>query len=126
MATTKRKRRSTKHKGNAAGMVEVRGRTSRPRDGAPRPGARKDPKQMTTQERRLARLETPPSWRSAVTKAGIAAVVFAVAVILLFQRPVASGIGLALFTFVLYVPLSYYTDMFVYRRHQRRKLQKAA
>ena len=30
MAQTKRKRRNTKHRGNAAGIVEQRGRTSRP------------------------------------------------------------------------------------------------
>ena len=124
MATTKRKRRTTKHKGNAIGMVEVRGRTSRPREGSARAGA-KDPKKMTPQERRMARLETPPNWRSAINKAAIAAVIFAVAVIVLFKRPVGAGIGLALFTFVLYVPLSYYTDMFVYKRHQRRKLKGA-
>jgi len=34
MAQTKRKRR-TKHRGNAAGMVEVRGRTSKSAAGAP-------------------------------------------------------------------------------------------
>lgn len=122
MATTKRKRRS-KHRGNAAGMVEVRGRTSKGSGGST---ARTDPRKLTAQERRLQRLETPPSWKSAFQKAALAALVFAVAIILLFQRPVVAGIALGLFTFVLYVPLSYYTDFFIYRRHQRRKLKAGA
>jgi hypothetical protein len=119
MATTKRKRRS-KHRGNAAGMVEVRGRTSKGGGGAT---TKASSAKLTPQERRLARLETPPNWKSAFQKAGLAAVVFALAVIVLFRRPIVAAVALGLFTFALYVPLSYYTDLFIYRRHQRRKLK---
>ncbi len=110
MAQTKKKRRSTKHRGNAAGMIETRGRTGRkPTAAEVKANARQN------------RLDRPPSWRSAVNKAAIAAVVFAVAVILLFNRPVGTSILLAGFTFLIYIPLSYYTDSFIYKRAQARK-----
>ncbi len=117
---TRRKRR-TKHRGNAAGMVEARGRTGRKLTDAERGPSGKGSVRMTSAERRDARLNTPPSWRSAIIKAGIAALLFAVAVTVLFGQPILGAIGLALFTFLLYVPLSYYTDRLVYRRHQKRK-----
>ncbi len=114
MATTKRKRRPTKHRGNAAGMVEARGRTGRkPTAEEQRAGS----KAMA----RASRLDRPPTWGGAVQKAAIAAVVFGVAVTLLFKRPVAGAALLALFTFVIYVPLSFYTDQFVHKRAQARK-----
>jgi len=117
MAQTKRKRRPTKHRGNAAGMIETRGRTGR----KPTEAERKASSKQDAAARRAERLDRPPSWRGAVTKAALAALVFAVAVTLLFQRPIISSIGLALFTFVIYVPLSYYTDAFIYKRAQARK-----
>jgi hypothetical protein len=55
MAQTKRKRR-TKHRGNAAGTVEVRGRTGRP----PTPEERKKQERA---KRARARVTKPPSWR---------------------------------------------------------------
>ncbi len=113
---TKRKRR-TKHRGNAAGMVETRGRTGRKLTDGERGGGSV---RMTAQQRRDLRLNTPPSWRSAIIKAGIAAALFAVAVTLFFGQPILGALGLAIFTFLLYVPLSYYTDRLVFRRHQKR------
>ena len=93
---TKRKRR-TKHRGNAAGMVETRGRTGRKLTSGERGGGSV---KMTAQQRRDLRLNTPPSWRSAIIKAGIAALLFAVAVTLLFGQPILGAIGLAIFTFI--------------------------
>jgi hypothetical protein len=116
---TKRKRR-TKHRGNAAGMVEARGRTGRKLSDGERGSVRSTAK-LTPQQRRELRLSTPPSWRGAITKAGIAALLFAVAVTLLFGQPILGALGLAIFTFLLYVPLSYYTDRLVYRRHLKRR-----
>ena len=61
MAQTKRKRRS-KHRGNAAGTIETRGRTGRP----PSADERKKQTRATARERRL---NTPPTWKSSLTKA---------------------------------------------------------
>ena len=69
MAQT-RKRRQTKHRGNAAGMVESRGRTGR----RPEPGERKklDAK-AEARLRREQRLNSPPTWRGSLNRAAIAA-----------------------------------------------------
>ena len=58
MAQTKRKRR-TKHRGNAAGAIEARGRTGR----APTPEERK--KATGRQQGGRQRVMKPPSWQGA-------------------------------------------------------------
>ncbi len=117
MAQPTKRKRKTKHRGNAAGMIESRGRTGR----KPTEGERKRDVKADAAARRADRMNRPPTWRSAATKAGIAAVVFAVAVTLLFGRPLSAAVVLAVFTFVIYVPLSYFTDAFLFKRHQARK-----
>ena len=62
MAQTKRKRR-TKHRGTAAGTIEARGRTGRP----PSPEEKKKQSRMDARERRL---NTPPTWKSSLMRAG--------------------------------------------------------
>jgi hypothetical protein len=116
MPPTKRKRR-TKHRGNAAGMVEARGRTGR----APTPDERK--KTAGRQQGGRQRVVKPPSWNGALTKALImAALLFLLTRVGIFGRhvPVSQSIFLALFAVVLYTPLAYMTDRFVYQRQQRR------
>jgi hypothetical protein len=117
MAQTKRKRR-TKHRGNAAGMVESRGRTGRP----PSPEERKRAARQT-QTRELK----PPTWQRAVLKAaGFAVLLFVLTQTGLFgksQTP-ASGLILAGMSLLLYIPAAYATDRWAYNRQQRRKLQR--
>jgi hypothetical protein len=115
MPPTKRKRR-TKHRGNAAGMVEARGRTGR----APTPEERK---KAGGQQQGRQRVMKPPSWSGAFTKALImAALLFVLTRVGIFGRhvPVSQSVFLALFAIVLYTPLAYMTDRFVYQRQQRR------
>jgi hypothetical protein len=112
MAQTKRKR-TRKHRGTPAGTIERAGRTGRPQ-------TREDAKQIARQ-RRQARFDTPPTWKSAVNRAAIAAAVFGVLVVLAFSRSIAQGVILAGFMFLLYIPLGYVTDQAVYRFRQRRK-----
>ena len=112
MAQTKRKR-SRKHRGTPAGTIERAGRTGRPQ-------TREDAKQIARQ-RRAARLDQPPNWRSSVNRAAIAAAVFAVVIVLAFGRPIASGALLGIVMFAIYVPLGYATDSAIYRFRQRKK-----
>jgi hypothetical protein len=109
MAPTKRKR---KHRGTPAGTIEARGRTGRP----PAAGEVK----RAPAARRQHRLDQPPSWRGAVNRAAIAALVFAVIAVLALGQPPAGAAVLALFAFALYVPSGYYIDKLVYARRQRR------
>jgi hypothetical protein len=117
MAQTKKKRQS-KHRGNAAGIIEARGRTGR------KPTAeeiKKSEKEAAAQARR-DRMTKPPTWRSATTRAAAAAVVFGLLLVLLFKTPPIKAVPLTAFVLVFYIPLGYYTDQFVYRR----KLKTAA
>lgn len=116
MAQTKRKRR-TKHRGNAAGIVETRGRTGRKPTGDERRSARED-----ARARRLARLDTPPTWRAAINRALVATGLFLVLLIFFFRnQQIGPKIGIAAFMLAVYVPMGYYTDLFIYRRRQARK-----
>jgi len=121
MAQT-RKRRRTKHRGNAAGMVEARGRTGRKPTGAE---AAPTDRKAQARQRRLDRLDQPPTWRGAVNRAAIAALFLFGLSILLLGQTVAQAAVLVPFLFLLYVPLGYYTDRFIYNRRQRAKAKKA-
>jgi hypothetical protein len=117
MAQTKRKRKS-KHRGNAAGMIETRGRTGRPLTPAEKTADAK----AKARRAKVDRLNSPPTWRASVNRAAIATVIFVVALILLFKENISSTVALAGFIFLLYIPLGYYTDLYLYRWRQRRKL----
>jgi hypothetical protein len=121
MAQTRKKRR-TKHRGNAAGIVEARGRTGRP----PTAAERKADARAGARDARLARLNRPPTWRSAANRALIATVLFVVVVIFAFGRPVSEGIALAGFMLLFYIPMGYYTDLFFYRRRQAKQARERA
>ena len=112
MAQTRRKR-TRKHRGTPAGTIERSGRTGRPR-------TREEAKQISRQ-RRSERLDKPPTWKGAIQRAGIAAVVFGAFVVVLFKRDVAQAAALVVFMFALYIPLGYATDNFIYRFRQRRR-----
>jgi hypothetical protein len=115
MASTRRKRQ-TKHRGNAAGIVETRGRTGR----KPPPADRK----AGARQARADRFSRPPSWRSAMNRALVAVVIFVVLIILAFGQKPAAAIALGGFMLLLYVPLGYYTDLFIYRRRQAKLHQE--
>lgn len=112
MAQTKRKR-TRKHRGTPAGTIERAGRTGRPQ-------TREEAKKIA-RDRRTDRLNKPPTWRSAITRAAIAAAVFGVLLVVLFKRDIAQGAALGAFMFLLYIPLGYATDNMIYRFRQRRK-----
>jgi hypothetical protein len=119
MAQT-RKRRRTKHRGNAAGMVEARGRTGRRPEESER-GTKADAK-AEARRRRLERLDQPPTWRGALNRAGIAAALFGVLMIVIGNE-IAAAVSLAAVMLLIYIPLSYYTDLMIYRRRQRKKAE---
>ena len=118
MAQTRRKRRG-KHRGTQAGTIEARGRTGRP------PPTKVEARKVS-RVRRATRFDRPPTWRGALNRAAISAAVFAVAVVVLFHRPVAAGLILGVVMVVLYLPMSYYTDRFLYNRRQRQKQARSA
>jgi Flp pilus assembly protein TadB len=119
MAQTKRKRR-TKHRGTAAGTIQARGRTGRPL-------SPDEKKKQTREQAREQRLNTPPTWKSAATRAALAAVLMFVFLALVGpkQHRIESAVLFAVFAFALYVPGGYYMELMMYRRRQKRKQQAA-
>jgi hypothetical protein len=119
MAQTRRKRQ-TKHRGNAAGVVESRGRTGRKPTAAEKSGKPRD--LAKEREAKLDRRDRPPTWRGAFTRAMFAAILMLLVVIIVFNQ---GNQAIALFPIVLimYVPISYYTDKWIYDRRQRKKAQ---
>src|SRR4051795_8671276 len=120
MAQTRRKRQ-TKHRGNAAGVVESRGRTGRKPTSAEKTGTATT--SATARKREVDRRDRPPTWRSAFYKAMVATVLL-LFVILVFMK--GSSGAIALFPIVLgaYTVVSYYTDRWVYERRQRKKARE--
>ena len=121
MAQTKKKRRS-KHRGNAAGVIESRGRTGRP----PSAAERKQTDKELAAQRRRDRMMREPTWKSASTRAGLAALVFGVLLVFAFATPIAQAISLTAMVILFYIPLGYYTDQFIYKRRVKSEAAKAA
>lgn len=115
MAQTRRKRRS-KHRGTPAGTIEARGRTGRPLTA----DERKKQDRTTARERRL---NTPPTWKSSISRAGIAATLVFVFLLLTSKghNKLPTALIIAVLALVIYIPAGYYLELMLYRRRQRRK-----
>jgi hypothetical protein len=119
MAQVKRKgKRTRKHRGNAAGIVQ------KPAGGSA-PGAKRRPQSKAeiraeARQRRVDRLSRPPTWKGAVQRAGIAAAMFAVLVVIVFKENPATAVALSAFMLVVYIPLSYTTDRALYNWRQKK------
>jgi hypothetical protein len=112
---TKRKRKG-KHRGNAAGVVEARGRTGRP------PSA-EEKKKISRELAREERLSREPTWRSSFNRAAMAAALMFV-VLTLTGKGSGRFIAAAVFSVLalaLYVPGGYYLERFLWKRRMRTK-----
>ena len=116
MAQTKRKRR-TKHRGTPAGTIETRGRTGRP----PTADERKKQDRMSAREKRL---NTPPTWKSAFTRACIAAVIVFLFILLTAKGKdkLTTALAFTVVALVIYIPAGYYLELTLFRRRQRKQL----
>jgi hypothetical protein len=120
MAQTRRRR--TKHRGNAAGIVEARGRTGRKPTPAEKNSKAKGGSKATSREKRLERLNQAPTWRGAFNRALLAtALMMALFVFVLRPKNATSFVVLLPLVLLIYTPMGYYTDLFLYRRRQRQK-----
>jgi hypothetical protein len=122
VAQTKRKRRS-KHRGNAAGTIEARGRTGRKAS----PEEQKKAAKASRGATRAERLAQPPTWNRAILRAGAASgLLFVLTQIGLFQNdvPIGQAIGVCLVAMLIYVPLGYTFDSWMYKRMTRSKNPK--
>ncbi len=100
-------------------MVESRGRTGRKPTAAEKSGKAGDA--ARAKEKRLDKRDRPPTWSGAFYRAMAAAVLMLLVSLILIGAKAA-----ALFPIVLavYVPISYYTDQWLYKRRQRSKAKR--
>jgi Flp pilus assembly protein TadB len=116
MAQTKRKRQ-TKHRGNAAGGIETRGRTGRPPSADEKKRAQRD-------SRREERLNRKPTWKSAGQRALLAGGFMFLFLLLLGPKSkdrLVSSVLYAVVAMLLYVLLGYYLETFLWRRRMAKK-----
>jgi hypothetical protein len=117
MAQTRR-RRQTKHRGNAAGAIESRGRTGR------KPTAEEKRGEATSaqaRQKKLDKRDRPPTWGGAFIRAMFAGVLMLGALLVLGWGKPNQVIALFPIALVLYTPISYYTELWSFRRRQRAK-----
>src|SRR3954451_6093117 len=115
MAQTKRKRRN-KHRGNAVGIVEARGRTSKPREGAAKSSGGRGGGRGAAGARPLK----PPTLQSAAIKALIGCVILFIFFRFLGNGTSTSGaLTMCIVAFVLYARLMLFTDRWIYKRKLR-------
>jgi hypothetical protein len=120
MAQTKRKR-ATKHRGNAAGVVESRGRTGRKPTAAEKSG---DPQARAKEkEKLLDKRDRPPTWAGSFVKAMVATIILLFVVILVLHGSNGAA-GLFPIVLIFYTVISYYTDKWMFDRRQRKKLEQ--
>jgi hypothetical protein len=118
MAQTRKKRRR-KHRGTQGGRVDPNRRPGRPRNrqeakARARAGRKKSP---------ATRADTPPTWRSAITRGLVAAIIFTALLVLLFGRSIGAALGLGGFMLAFYIPAGYYIDTAMWRRRERARIR---
>lgn len=118
MAQAKKKRRR-KHRGTQGGRIDTNRRAARPRS---RAEAKARARAGT---KRAPRADRPPTWRSAITRGAVAAVIFTALLLLIFGRSLGAALGLGAFMLAFYIPAGYYIDMMMWRRRERARMRGA-
>lgn len=118
MAQTKKKRRR-KRRGTQGGRVDTNRRASRPRSRAEAKA------RARAGSKRAPRGNHPPTWRSAIGRGVVAALIFTALLLLIFGRSVGSALALGAFMLAFYVPAGYYIDMMMWRRRERARIRAA-
>ena len=117
MAQAKKKRRR-KQRGTQGGSDDTRRRQSRPR-------TREEAKARARagRGRPAQRADAPPTWRSSIIRGIVAALIFAVLLILIFKRPLGAALGLGGFMLAFYIPAGYYIDQAMWRKRERARIR---
>ncbi|MFL5834583.1 MAG: hypothetical protein ACJ76B_11485 [Solirubrobacterales bacterium] len=120
MAQT-RKKRQRKRRGTQGGKVDTGPRRGRPR-------SREEAKARARSNRRPApqQQDMPPTWRGSFVRGLVAALIFAVALILIFKKSAGGSLLFGAFMLAFYVPAGYYIDMAMWRRRERARIRSRA
>jgi len=120
MAQTK-KRRRRKHRGTQGGRVDASRRAARPQSRA----EARDRARSRVSSKKGPKVDNPPTWRGAINRGAVAALIFAVLLLVIFGRSVGTAIGLGAFMLVIYIPAGYYIDTMMWRRRERARIRAA-
>lgn len=105
-------------------MVESRGRTGRKPTGAEKQGtARVQGKRATA---RANRFDRPPTWKGAFVRAMAAALLMLLISLVLLKGKSNQAIAIFPIVLLIYIPISYYTDLWLYRRRMAGKAKRSA
>jgi hypothetical protein len=104
-------------------MIEARGRTGRKPTSAEKGGSaggRGAGARGGSGSSKRSRYDKPPTWKGAGIRAVIAAVfVYVISIVLLGHHSFVSNLLLLPIVLAIYMPMIYYTDLWLYRRRQR-------
>jgi hypothetical protein len=115
-------RRRRKRRGTQGGSIDTRRRAARPR-------SREEAKARARSGRATGstrKEDLPPTWRNSIYRGVGAAVIFALLLILIFQRPVGVGAAFGGFMLAFYIPTGYYIDLAMWRKRERKRIRERA
>jgi hypothetical protein len=116
MAQTKKKR-PRQRKGTQGGRIDTGRRAARPR-------TRDEAKARARAKNKAGpKADLPPTWRGSAIRGAIAAVIFAVLLVLIFSRPIGVALAFGAFMLVFYIPAGYFIDMTLWRRRERARIR---
>ena len=105
---------------SASTAARPRARSNAP--GEPGAGQVKKDSKTIARERRAERMNKEPTWKGAINRAAIAAVVFtALMFVIRSDQGAAANVALGFLVFLFYIPLGYLTDRAIYNFRQRKK-----
>jgi len=113
-------RRRRKRRGTQGGSIDTRRRASRPR-------SREEAKARARSSRATGsthKEDLPPTWRNSAVRGLGAAVIFALLLILIFQRPVGVSLIFGAFMLAFYIPTGYYIDLAMWRKRERKRIRE--
>jgi len=117
MAQT-RKKRQRKRRGTQGGRVDTGPRRGRPRSREEAKARARSNRRPTPQQQ-----DMPPTWRGSFVRGLVAALIFAVALILIFKKSVGGSLLFGAFMLAFYVPAGYYIDTAMWRRRERARIR---
>lgn len=120
MAQTRKKRRR-KHRGTQGGRIDGNRRSARPQSRA----EARDRARSRVSTKKGPRVDNPPTWRGAVNRGAVAALIFTVLLLVIFGRSLGTAIGLGAFMLAIYIPAGYYIDTMMWRRRERARMRAA-
>ena len=115
------KRRRRKRRGTQGGRVDTRRSSARPRS---REEAKARARSSRSSGSGRAKEDLPPTWRNSVVRGIGAAVIFALLLMFIFQRPVGASLIFGAFMLAFYIPTGYYIDLALWRKRERKRIRE--